>query len=147
MPETFNKMNYVLIEAKTIFVTLADTSNNKIIKGKRKLGFLGFLLNAESLKWLYQNYVFPKAMPFPYLLTYKFSQDHMELFLKMLRQLAATSSNPTCMAFQKAYHKLETAYRAQGEVFRSEPSILDISVAPRTDLALWTVQHQSVSAL
>ncbi|XP_036709243.1 DNA transposase THAP9 isoform X1 [Balaenoptera musculus] len=142
LPETFNKINHVLIEAKTIFVTLSDTSNNQIIKGKRKLGFLGFLLNAESLKWLYQNYVSPKVMPFPYLLTYKFSQDHLELFLKMLRKVLVTSSNPTCMAFQKAYHNLETRYRLQDEVFLSEVSILDISVARRTDLALWAVQRQ-----
>ncbi|XP_066892062.1 DNA transposase THAP9 isoform X4 [Kogia breviceps] len=142
LPETFNKINHVLIEAKTIFVTLSDISNNQIIKGKRKLGFLGFLLNAESLKWLYQNYVSPKVMPFPYLLTYKFSQDHLELFLKMLRQVLVTSSNPTCMAFQKAYHNLETRCRLQDEVFLSEVSILDISVARRTDLALWTVQRQ-----
>ncbi|XP_033265896.1 DNA transposase THAP9 isoform X3 [Orcinus orca] len=142
LPETFNKINHVLIEAKTIFVTLSDISNNQIIKGKRKLGFLGFLLNAESLKWLYQNYVSPKVMPFPYLLTYKFSQDHLELFLKMLRQVLVTSSNPTCMAFQKAYHNLETRYRLQDEVFLGEVSILDISVARRTDLALWTVQRQ-----
>lgn len=142
LPETYSKINRVLIEAKTIFVTLSDSSNNQIIKGKRKLGFLGFLLNAESLKWLYQNYVFPKVMPFPYLLTYKFSQDHLELFLKMLRRVLVTSSNPTCMAFQKAYHNLETRYRLQDEVFLSEISILDISIARRTDLALRTVQRQ-----
>ncbi|XP_058152454.1 DNA transposase THAP9 isoform X1 [Dasypus novemcinctus] len=142
LPETYNKINHVLIEAKTIFVTLSDTSNNQIIKGKRKLGFLGFLLNAESLKWLYQNYVFPKVMPFPYLLTYKFSQDHLELFLKMLRQVLVSSSSPTCMAFQKAYHNLETRYRFQDKAFLSEVSILDISIARRTDLALWTIQHE-----
>ncbi|XP_040335568.1 DNA transposase THAP9 isoform X2 [Herpailurus yagouaroundi] len=142
LPETYSKINHVLIEAKTIFVTLSDASSNQIIKGKRKLGFLGFLLNAESLKWLYQNYIFPKVMPFPYLLTYKFSQDHLELFLKMLRQVLVTGSNPTCMAFQKAYHNLETRYRSQDEAFLSEVSILDISIARRTDLALWTVQRQ-----
>ncbi|MBZ3881056.1 DNA transposase THAP9 [Sciurus carolinensis] len=81
-------------------------------------------------------------MPFPYLLTYKFSQDHVELFLKMLRQVLVTSSSLTCMAFQKAYHNLETRYRFQDEVFLSEVSIFDISVARRKDLALWTVQHQ-----
>ncbi|XP_055291127.1 DNA transposase THAP9 isoform X3 [Moschus berezovskii] len=142
LPETFNKINLVLTEAKTIFVTLSDTSNNQILKSKRKLGFLGFLLNAESLKWLYQNYVFPKVMPFPYLLMYKFSQDHLELFLKMLRQVSVTTSNPTCMAFQKAYHNLETRYRLQDEVFLSEVSSLDISIARRTDLALGTVQRE-----
>ena len=142
LPETFNKINHVLTEAKTIFVTLSDTSNNQILKGKRKLGFLGFLLNAESLKWLYQNYVFPKVMPFPYLLMYKFSQDHLELFLKMLRQVSVTTSNPTCMAFQKAYHNLETRHRLQDEVFLSEVSSLDISIARRTDLALGTVQRE-----
>ncbi|XP_003414163.2 DNA transposase THAP9 isoform X2 [Loxodonta africana] len=142
LPETYSKINHVLIEAKTIFVTLSDTNNNQIIKGKRKLGFLGFLLNAESLKWLYQSYVFTKVMPFPYLLTYKFSQDHLELFLRVLKQVLVTSSSPTCMAFQKAYHHLETRYRFQDEVFQNEVSILDISIARRTDLALWTVQHQ-----
>ncbi|XP_001086766.2 DNA transposase THAP9 isoform X1 [Macaca mulatta] len=142
LPETYGKINHVLIEAKTIFVTLSDTSNNQIIKGKQKLGFLGFLLNAESLKWLYQNYVFPKVMPFPYLLTYKFSHDHLELFLNMLRQVLVTSSSPTCMAFQKAYHNLETRYKFQDEVFLSKVSIFDISVARRKDLALWTVQRQ-----
>ncbi|XP_008053799.1 DNA transposase THAP9 [Carlito syrichta] len=141
-PETYSKINHVLIEAKTIFVTLSDTSNNQIIKGKQKLGFLGFLLNAESLKWLYQNYVVPKVVPLPYLLTYKFSQDHLELFLKMLRQASVPSSSPTCMAFQKAYHNLETRCQFQDEVFLSEASIFDISLARRKDLALWTVQHQ-----
>ncbi|XP_054996287.1 DNA transposase THAP9 isoform X2 [Sorex araneus] len=142
LPETFSKINHVFSEAKTIFVTLFDTSNNQIIKSKRKLGFLGFLLNAESLKWLYHNYVFPKVIPFPYLLTYKFSQDHLELFLKMLRQVLLISSNPTSMAFQKAYHDLEPRYRSPHEAFLSEVSILDISIAQRTDLALWTVQRQ-----
>ncbi|XP_003477736.2 DNA transposase THAP9 isoform X2 [Cavia porcellus] len=140
LPETFSEINHVLIEAKTIFLTLSDTSNNQIIRGKRKLGFLGFLLNGESLNWLYQNYVFPKVVPFPYLLTYKFSQDHIELFLKMLRQRLVTNSSLTCMTFQKAYHNLET--RFQDEVFLSEISILDISVAQRKDLALQAVQCQ-----
>uniref|UniRef100_A0A2K6M8J0 THAP domain containing 9 n=1 Tax=Rhinopithecus bieti TaxID=61621 RepID=A0A2K6M8J0_RHIBE len=128
LPETYSKINHVLIEAKTIFVTLSDTSNNQIIKG--------------NLKWLYQNYVFPKVMPFPYLLTYKFSHDHLELFLNMLRQVLVTSCSPTCMAFQKAYHNLETRYKFQDEVFLSKVSIFDISIARRKDLALWTVQRQ-----
>ena len=81
-------------------------------------------------------------MPFPYLLMYKFSHDHLELFLKMLRQVSVTTSNPTCMAFQKAYHNLETRHRLQDEVFLSEVSSLDISIARRTDLALGTVQRE-----
>ncbi|XP_012502625.1 PREDICTED: DNA transposase THAP9 [Propithecus coquereli] len=142
LPETYGRINQVLMEAKTVFVTLSDTSNNQIIKGKQKLGFLGFLLNAESLKWLYQNYVSPKVVPFPYLLTYKFSQDHLELFLRMLRQVLVTSSSPTCMAFQRAYHTLETRHRFQDGAYLSEVSIFDISVARRQDLALRAVQRQ-----
>nr|XP_051675584.1 DNA transposase THAP9 isoform X1 [Oryctolagus cuniculus] len=142
LPETFSKINRVLMEAKTVFVTFSDTSNNPIIKGKQKLGFLGFLLNAESLTWLYHNYVFPKVMPFPYLLTYKFSQDHLELFLKMLRQVLVNSASPTCLAFQKAYHNVESRYRFQDEVFLSEVSTFDISIARRKDLTLRTVQRQ-----
>uniref|UniRef100_A0A8C9DQ70 THAP domain containing 9 n=1 Tax=Prolemur simus TaxID=1328070 RepID=A0A8C9DQ70_PROSS len=142
LPETYGRINQVLIEAKTIFVTLSDASNNQIIKGKQKLGFLGFLLNAESLKWLYQNYVSPKVMPLPYLLTYKFSQDHLELFLKTLRQVLVTSSSPTCGAFQRAYHHLQTSCRSQDEAYLSDISLFDMSVARRKDLALWAVQRQ-----
>ncbi|XP_012622192.3 DNA transposase THAP9 [Microcebus murinus] len=141
-PQTYSRINQVFMEAKAIFVTLRDTSNNKILKGKQKLGFLGFLLNAESLKWLYQNYVSQKVLPLPYLLTYKFSQDHVELFVKMLRQVAVTSSTPTCTGFQRAYQNLETRYRFHDGAYLSEVSILDISVARREDLALGTVRRQ-----
>ncbi|XP_069341666.1 DNA transposase THAP9 [Eulemur rufifrons] len=142
LPETYGRINQVLIEAKTIFATLSDASSNQILKGKQKLGFLGFLLNAESLKWLYQNYVSPKVMPLPYLLTYKFSQDPLELFLKMLGQAAVTGPSPTCVAFQRAYHRLQAAGGSQDGAYLGEVSLFDMSVARRKDLALWTVQRQ-----
>ncbi|XP_058522695.1 DNA transposase THAP9 [Ochotona princeps] len=139
--KTYSKINDALTEAKTIFTTLYDTSQNQIIKGKQKLGFLGFLLNAESLRWLYQSYIFPRLLPFPYVMTYKFSQDHVELFLKMLRQLA-NSANLTCVTFQKAYHNLESRRRFPNEVFLNEVSIFDISITRRKDLTLGTVRSQ-----
>ncbi|XP_010178397.1 PREDICTED: DNA transposase THAP9, partial [Mesitornis unicolor] len=52
----YTKVIHLFNEAKSCFITLVDSMGRYIIKSKRKLGFLSFLLNAESLKWLYTNY-------------------------------------------------------------------------------------------
>ncbi|XP_067412947.1 DNA transposase THAP9 isoform X2 [Emydura macquarii macquarii] len=144
--ENYAKINHLLTEARNAFATLTDTLGRHFLNGKHKLGFLGFLLNAESLKWLYTNYIFPKNMPFRYLLTYTFSLDHLELFLRALRQMCASSDNPTCMMFQAAYCKLITKYSLtpglQQNLLLGDMSTLDVSIVRRTDLALDTIHSQ-----
>ncbi|XP_039398118.1 DNA transposase THAP9 isoform X1 [Mauremys reevesii] len=144
--ENYARIHRLLTEAKSVFVALTDTSGRHFLKGKHKLGFLGFLLNAESLKWLYTNYVFPKSMPFRHLLTYTFSLDHLELFLSTLRQACASCDNPTCMMFWTAYSKLLTKYNLtpglhQNLIF-GDMNTLDVSIVRRTDLALDTIHSQ-----
>ncbi|XP_032641597.1 DNA transposase THAP9 [Chelonoidis abingdonii] len=144
--ENYARIRHLLTEAKSVFVALTDTSGRHFLKGKHKLGFLGFLLNAESLKWLYTNYVCPKNMPFHYLLTYTFSLDHLELFLSTLRQACASCDNPTCMMFWTAYSELLTKYNLtpglhQNLIF-GDMNTLDVSIVRRTDLALATIHSQ-----
>ncbi|XP_006110960.2 DNA transposase THAP9 isoform X2 [Pelodiscus sinensis] len=144
--ENYAKINHLLTEAKNVFIALTDTLGRHFLKGKHKLGFLGFLLNAESLKWLYTNYVFPKSMPFRCLLTYTFSLDHLELFLSTLRQACACSDNPTCRMFQTAYCKLLTKYKMIPGLLQNavlgDMNTLDVSIVRRTDLSLHTIHSQ-----
>lgn len=80
----YTKINHLSNEAKSFFLALTDSMGRYIIKSKHKLGFLSFLLNAESLKWLYTNYVYSEDTSSHHLLTYAFSLDPLELLLRAL---------------------------------------------------------------
>jgi hypothetical protein len=51
-----------------------------LVETAKKTAFLGFLVAIKSCKQLYDAYVRPPTSQLQYLLTYKFSQDHLELF-------------------------------------------------------------------
>ncbi|XP_074445277.1 DNA transposase THAP9 isoform X2 [Larus michahellis] len=142
----YTKISQLFNEAKSFFVTLTDSKGRHIIKGKRKLGFMSFLLNAESLKWLYTNYVCPEGTPSHYLLTYAFSLDPLEMFLRALQQACGSSGSPTCTVFQAAYHKLlANCSLAPGSLYSGgsgNTSSLDISLSCRRDLTLGSIRAQ-----
>ena len=54
-------------------------------KTKRKTGFVGFIFAIKSVKMLFKDLVGSIDPPMNYLLTYKFSQDHLELFYSTAR--------------------------------------------------------------
>ncbi|KFV02066.1 DNA transposase THAP9, partial [Tauraco erythrolophus] len=142
----YTKISHLFNEVKSFFITLTDSMGRYVIKSKRKLGFLSFLLNAESLKWLYTNYVCPEGTPSHHLLTYAFSLDPLELFLRALQQACGTSGSPTCTVFQATYHKLlASCSLLPGSPHSSgsgNTSSLDISLSPRRDLALGSIRAQ-----
>ncbi|NXX45056.1 THAP9 transposase, partial [Tricholaema leucomelas] len=98
------KISHVFKEIRSCFGTLRDSRGRLLIKGKRKLGFLSFLLNTKSLRWLYTNYMCSEDAPSQYL-TSAFSLALLEQFVRTLLE-ACGSRSPTCTAFQAAYHKL-----------------------------------------
>ncbi|NXJ65457.1 THAP9 transposase, partial [Rostratula benghalensis] len=142
----YTKISHLFNEAKSFFVTLMDSMGKLIIKSKRKLGFMSFLLNAESLKWFYTNYVCTEGAPSHHLLTYAFSLDPLEKFLRALQQACGSSGNPTCTAFQAAYHKLlASCSLLPGSPHSSGPgntSTSDIFLSRRRDLTLGSIRAQ-----
>ncbi|KAF1495789.1 DNA transposase THAP9, partial [Eudyptula minor novaehollandiae] len=142
----YTKISHLFNEAKSFFVTLTDSVGRYIIKSKRRLGFLSFLLNAESLKWLYTNYMCPEDIPSHHLLTYAFSLDPLELFLRALQQACGSSRSPTCTVFQAAYHKLlASCSLAPGSPHSGglgRTSSLDISLSRKRDLTLGSIRAQ-----
>ncbi|KAM9028313.1 DNA transposase THAP9 isoform 2-T2 [Ara ararauna] len=141
----YTKITHLFNETKSFFMTFTDSMGRYIIKSKRKLGFLSFLLNAESLKWLYTNYVSPESTPSHHLLTYAFSLDPLELFLRTLQQ-ACGNGNPTCTVFQVAYHKLLAGCNlAPGSPHHSgsgSMSSWDIALSRRRHLTLGSIRAQ-----
>ena len=76
--------------------------NRKIIETNRKIGVLGFILDIHSLNVLYNTY-FKNSKFF---MTYKLSQDNLELFFGKIRSHLGWNNNPTCRQFAAAYKKL-----------------------------------------
>ena len=82
---------------------LKTPSGQKVINSPRKAGYLGFLCNIKSFQSIFENIVING--PLNYLLTYKFSQDHIELFFCSLRSRFGSNNNPTAKQFQQAYKR------------------------------------------
>ncbi|NXI84802.1 THAP9 transposase, partial [Rhipidura dahli] len=139
----YTKISNLFDEAKSFFVNLTDSVGRYIIKSKRKLGFLSFLLNAESLKWLSSNYTCPEGTS-QHLHTRAFSLDPLEQFLRALQQACGSSGSPTCAVFQAAYHKLlASCSLAPGSPHSAgTASPWDRCLSRRRDLTLGSIRAQ-----
>jgi hypothetical protein len=81
---------------------------------RRKTGFIGFLVAINSIKGLFQDLVAGDQPPLKYLLTYKFSQDHLELFFGAVRSAGGCNNNPTVQQFTGIYKRLLMRSAIQG---------------------------------
>ena len=90
------------LKSYIIGLTLKD---RPILQSQRKTAFLGFLICMESLENLYKYYVKEKKL-LKYILTYKLSQDHLELFFGAVRSKGGYNNNPTARQFEAAYKRL-----------------------------------------
>jgi hypothetical protein len=59
---------------------LKNTLGDPMYTTRRKTGFVGFLVAIDSIKSIFFDLVEKEEAPMNYILTYKFSQDHLELF-------------------------------------------------------------------
>ncbi|CAH1156107.1 unnamed protein product [Phaedon cochleariae] len=76
-----------------------------ILESNRKSGFLGFLSCIESLKSLYEERVEVKK-ELKYILSYKISQDHLEIFFGCVRSKGGYNNNPTARQFENTMKRL-----------------------------------------
>ncbi|NXY47944.1 THAP9 transposase, partial [Ceuthmochares aereus] len=142
----YTKISHLFNEAQSCFLTLTDSMGRHIIKSKRKLGFLSFLLNAESFKWLYTNYICPEGTHPHHPLSCAFTLDPLELFLRTLQRACSNSGSPTCTVFQAAYHKLLASCSlvpgSPHSGSAGNTSSLDTSLFRRKDITLSSICAQ-----
>ena len=80
-----------------------------------KTSFIGFVACIMSVKNLYTTYVQAANSPLmKYLLTYKLSQDHIELFFGAIRVSCGSNYNPTVRQFTSAYKRLLMPHDVKG---------------------------------
>jgi len=69
-----------------------------------KTGFVGFIICLTNLYSLCESLFKDRIVD--YVLSYKLSQDHVEMFFALIRRMNGFSNNPTTVQFESAYKKL-----------------------------------------
>ena len=95
-----------LDEATEYIKDLKDRDGKPILKSGRKTGFLGFLMCIQAVEGLAEDLVNSEKPVLKYILTYKMSQDHLELFFGAVRASGGWNNNPTTRQFISAYKQL-----------------------------------------
>nr|CAI5846406.1 unnamed protein product [Callosobruchus analis] len=88
----------------SIYIKNLKLGSIPVIQSARKTGFLGFLIDIESLKCIYKTYILEKRLNF--ILTNKLSQYHLELFFGAIRGKGGFNNNPSARYFEAAYKRL-----------------------------------------
>lgn len=76
-----------------------------VIHTTHKTGFIGTIISLHSVIGIFDTWIAPNSSVH-YLLTYKVSQDHLELFFSAIRSRCGNNNNPTCLQFIAAFRKL-----------------------------------------
>ena len=91
-PNNKKELEKIFSLAINYIAQLKTEKGKLLVTSRQKTGFVGFILEMETFKGLYNDYV--QNGPLDYILTYKWSQDHLELFFGALRSnLGDNSSN------------------------------------------------------
>ena len=89
---------------------LTDSLGTPMVKTKHKTGFLGFFVATKSVGCLFKELISNTSVPMSYLLTYKLSQDYLELFFASIRSSGGWNNNPSARKFMASYKLLLLRY-------------------------------------
>lgn len=99
--EYFEYFDESIIYMRNLKLSLNGKS---ILLTKSKMPFLGFTINLTNFRSFYNEYVNSNILPF--VLTFRFSQDHLELLFSCIRQMFGCNDNPSAKQFESAWRRL-----------------------------------------
>ena len=106
---------YPFLEVASNYILELKSSTGQLMYHTRwKTAFIGFLIAIISVRGIYMDLVEKAEAPLKYILTYKVSQDHLELFFGALRSAGGFNNNPTTQQFTAAYKRLLLRSSVQG---------------------------------
>ena len=79
------RWNSTIDTSISYLLSLTDKSGVPLIRHRRKTFILGFITASKSVRELDYLLLTRKDNPFQYILTYEFSQDHLELLFVCIR--------------------------------------------------------------
>ena len=73
---------------------------------RRKTGPAGLPVTTDGIQSIFSDLVEKEEAPMNYILTYKLSQDLLELFFGAIRSSGGFKNNPTAQQFNASYNRL-----------------------------------------
>lgn len=102
------------LESIKVYILGLTYGGKSVLMSGRKTGFLGFLINIESVTQLYHIYLKSNDPKLQFLSTYKLSQDHLEIFFSAIRSRGGHNNNPTAKQFENSYKRLLVHVEVKG---------------------------------
>lgn len=93
-------------EMRAYITSLTDNDGKPLLMTNRKTAFLGLLIAMESVESLCECLLGGPTSLMRYLLTYKLSQEHLELLFCAIRSKGGWNNNPTAGQFKAAYKRM-----------------------------------------
>jgi DNA transposase THAP9 len=81
-----------------------------IVNHFRNTGFVGLILDLENYIQIYRTLDNKQLINRSYMLTYKYSQDHLETFFSATQGRSGFYNNPCYFQFEHAYERLIIIY-------------------------------------
>ena len=105
--ETWEKIPKTTANYLLTLKTVADSKNPEQLLSThpRKTFVIGFVATINSTIEM-ANSMFTMECPFKYLLTYKYSQDHLELLFSCIRSRGGWNNNPSSLQLKYALRKM-----------------------------------------
>lgn len=94
-----------LNEVVSYVSSITTLDGTSILQSRRKTGFLGLIISIRSKQNLFDDIV-KVNKHLQYILTYKMSQDHLEMLFAVIRSRGRFNNNPTAVQFEGAYKRL-----------------------------------------
>jgi len=88
------------------FISTLKINDTNIFLHPRHTFALGFKINTQSYYNLARDLLYKKDEPLKYFLTYKSSQDHLELYFSCIRRRGGWNNNPNVLQFKWALRQL-----------------------------------------
>ena len=108
-PITTSNFEYLqsnAIKLSEYLLQLKDAKNEPLVNHRRKTFILGFVSTAKSVINLAAELLNREVRPYDYFLTYKVSQDHLELFFCCIRSRGGFNNNPNVIQFKTSMKQI-----------------------------------------
>ena len=96
----------VVVELSDYLLTLKDFNGQLLVYHRRKTFIIGLVSTAKSLIAISEELLSREVNPYKYILTYKFSQDHIELLFSCIRSRGGFNNNPNTLQFRTALKQI-----------------------------------------
>ena len=83
--KNLDELKHYVHETTAYLMELKDSNGVKLIDGPRKTFILGFALSSKPILAVAKHLLTRNYNPFEYVLTYRFSQDQLEMFFSKIR--------------------------------------------------------------